>query len=86
MSRMVYGMWLISLTCPWHVACMRWLVIKVAWYWYEMKFYIHGLGRMSWYWFYILIWMSMVYKGWSEIICMINIIRLFEHDWSRVSA
>jgi len=22
--------------------------IKVAWYWYEMKFYIHGLGRMSW--------------------------------------
>jgi len=49
MSRMVYGMWLISLTWPWHVACMRWLVIKVAWYWYEMKFYIHGLERMSWY-------------------------------------
>jgi len=23
--------------------------IKVAWYWYEMKFYILGLGRMSWY-------------------------------------
>jgi len=20
----------------------------MAWYWYEVKFYIHGLGRMSW--------------------------------------
>jgi len=25
--------------------------IKVSWYWYESKFYIHGLGRMSWYGF-----------------------------------
>jgi len=25
--------------------------IKVTWYWYEMKFYIHGLRMMSWYGF-----------------------------------
>jgi len=25
---------------------MRWLVIKVAWYWYDIQFYTHGLGRM----------------------------------------
>jgi len=25
--------------------------IKMAWYWYEVKFYIHGLGRMRWYGF-----------------------------------
>jgi len=23
--------------------------IKVTWYWYEMKFYIHGLRIMGWY-------------------------------------
>jgi len=51
MSRMVYGLWLISLTWPWHVACMGWLIIKVAWCWYKIQFYIHGLGRMSWYGF-----------------------------------
>jgi len=22
--------------------------IKVAWYWYEIHFYIHGFRRMSW--------------------------------------
>jgi len=27
--------------------------IKVAWYWYEMKFYIHRLGRMNWYGFHL---------------------------------
>jgi len=40
MSRMVYGLWLISLTWPWHVTCMRWLVIKVAWFWHDKWFYI----------------------------------------------
>jgi len=34
MSRMVYGLWLISLTWHWHVTCMGWLVIKVAWFWH----------------------------------------------------
>jgi len=32
---------------------MRWLVIKVAWHWHEWKFYIRGLGRMSWHEFHV---------------------------------
>jgi len=27
------------------------LIIKVAWYWHEVRFYIHGSRMMSWYGF-----------------------------------
>jgi len=30
---------------------MGWLVIKVAWFWYETQFYIRGLRMMSEYGF-----------------------------------
>jgi len=38
--------------------------IKVAWYWYEIQFYIHGLVRMRWYGFNIWIWIRTGWKGW----------------------
>jgi len=41
--------WIDVLVWSWYVKQMRWLVIKVAWYWYEIQFYIHGLRMMSWY-------------------------------------
>jgi len=43
--------WIDELVWSWHVKQMRGLLIKVAWYWYETHFYIHGLRMMSWYGF-----------------------------------
>jgi len=34
MSEVVYGLWMISLVWLRHVICMKWLVIKVAWFWH----------------------------------------------------
>jgi len=59
MSGRVYELWMMNLDNPWHVMNMKWLVIKVTWYWYEIKFYIHGWRMMSWYGF------DLAYKrGW----------------------
>jgi len=52
---------------------MGWLVIKVAWYWYEMKFYIPRLGGMSWYEFNIWYEWELVTGVGMRLICMINI-------------
>jgi len=38
----------------------------MAWYWYEVKFYIHGLGMMSWNGFNIEYEWGFGYKGWHE--------------------
>ena len=35
MSKMVYGLWMMSLAWSWRVMSMGWLVIKVTWNWYE---------------------------------------------------
>jgi len=48
MSRIVYGLWLISLTWPWHVTCIGWLVIKVAWFWYDKWFNIDCWKHDDW--------------------------------------
>ena len=40
--------------------------IKMAWYWYEVKFYIHGLGMISWNGFNIKYEWGFGYKGWHE--------------------
>jgi len=34
MSKVVYGLWMMSLAWSWHVMSMEWLVIKVTWNWY----------------------------------------------------
>ena len=60
--------------------------IKETWYWYEIQIYIHYLEMMSWYGFDIWLWMRMGCKGWHEILCMVKITWLIEHDWSVVSA
>jgi len=60
--------------------------IEVAWYWYEIQSYIHGLRRMSWYGFNIWMWMRIGWKGWHEVMCMINITWLIEYDWFVVNA
>jgi len=73
MGRMVYGLWLISLTWPWHVTCMRWLVIKVAWCRYELHFYIHELGRMIWNGFNMEHVWGWIIKVGMRFISMINI-------------
>jgi len=49
------------------------VVIKVAWYWYERKLYIHGLGRMSWYGFHMWSEWGMVIKVGMRFLCMIYI-------------
>jgi len=64
--------WMGMLVWSWYVKWMIWLVIKVAWYWYEIWFYIHGLRIMSWYGFTGN--MKEVIKGWYVIyLCMINL-------------
>jgi len=40
--------------------------INMALYWYEVKFYIHGLGRMSWNEFNMEYEWGFGYKGWNE--------------------
>jgi len=40
--------------------------INMAWYWYEVQFYIHGLGRMSWNGFNMEYECGFGYKGWLE--------------------
>jgi len=55
--------------------------IKVSWYWYESKFYIHGLGRMSWYGFNMEYEWGLVTKVGMRFICMIKITQLIEYDW-----
>jgi len=35
MSKMTYGLWMMSLAWSWCVMSMGWLVIKVTWNWYE---------------------------------------------------
>jgi len=40
----------------WYEMNMKWLVMKMAWYWYEIKFYMHGLSMMSWVWIWYEIW------------------------------
>ena len=56
--------------------------IKMAWYWYEVKFYIHGLGRMSWNGFNMEHGMDLVIKVGMRVMCMINITLLIEYVWS----
>jgi len=51
MSGRVYDLWMMNLDNSWHVMNMKWLVMKVTWYWYEIKFYIHGWRMMNWYGF-----------------------------------
>ena len=43
--------------------------IKVTWYWYEMKFYIHGLRIMGWYGFIG----NMKEGGYEALVCDIRI-------------
>jgi len=59
--------------------------IKVAWYWYERKFYILGLGRMSWYGFRMRHEWGLVTEVGMRFICMMSIPLLFDYDWSMVS-
>jgi len=77
MNRMVHGLWLIGLTWPWHMTCMRWLVIKVAWCRYELHFYINGLGRMIWNGFNMEHVRGWIIKVGMRFISMINITWLF---------
>jgi len=48
--------------------------IKVTWYWYERKFYIHGLGRMSWYGFHMWYEWGLVTEVGMRFLCMIYIL------------
>jgi len=84
LMRLDYMGWNVELTWVWHELSMRWLVIKVAWYWDEMKFYIHGLGRRSWYGFNIDYEWGLVIKVDMRFMCLINITWLIEYDWSVV--
>jgi len=34
MSKMAYGLWMMSLAWSWRVMSMGWLVIKLTWNWY----------------------------------------------------
>jgi len=34
MSKMAYGLWMMSLAWSWHGMSMGWLVINVIWNWY----------------------------------------------------
>jgi len=54
---------MMNLDNSWHVMNMKWLVMKVAWYWYEIKFCIHVWRMMS---LYGLTWniKGVSYKGW----------------------
>jgi len=58
---------------------MKWLVIKVAWYWYEIQFYIHGLTMMSWCGFNMEFEWGLVIKVGMRFICMISITWLVEY-------
>ena len=53
--------------------------IKMAWYRYEVQFYIHGLGRMSWNGFNMENECGFGYKGWHESYLHD---KLIEYDWS----
>jgi len=57
MSKMMYKLWMVDFDDSWHEMNMKWLVIKVTWYWYETQFYIHGLRRMNGYGFQEWIWL-----------------------------
>jgi len=51
--------------------------MKVAWYWYEMKFYIHGLGWMSRYEFHMWHEWGLVTEIGMRFLCMIIVTWLF---------
>jgi len=60
--------------------------IKMAWYWYEVKFYIRELARRSWYEFHMWDEWGLVTEVGMKFICMMSIPLLFDYDWSVVSA
>jgi len=60
---------------------MGWLVIKVAWCWYEIHVYIHGLGMMSWNGFNMEYESGLIIKVGMRFMRMINITWLVEYDW-----
>jgi len=47
-----------------------------------MKFCNRAPGGVRWYWFHWDIWMSMSYKGWPEVTCMMSIPLLIDSCYS----